>query len=70
MNIMDPIFDVLIESDSEDDVIEDDLPIILRAIAGIRRAAVPKVYGFVEEIIPNYNNVDFRADFRYTSYTG
>ena len=35
----------------------------------IRRAQAPKVYGFVENVIPNYSELDLKKDFRINKTT-
>ena len=53
--------------DHEDDGIVDDedtFPSIAVALTTRRREHVPKVIGFVEDVVPNYSNADFRSDFR------
>lgn len=59
------IDDFLMESDdSDEDDSENDILVTLLATAKIRRSLVPKVVGFVEEVVTAYSDVDFRADFR------
>jgi hypothetical protein len=52
------------ESDDSDDDDADMLAAVL-STSKIRRSVVPKVVGFVENIVPNYSDGDFRADFRF-----
>ena len=42
----------------------DDILIFSVLSSKIRRQHVPKVIGFVENIIPRYSDRDFRSDFR------
>ena len=71
LRIMDAAHVLVIAFDESEDESEDEgipLPImILLGDQAIRRENVPKVQGFVENTLPNYTDVDFRADFRSRS---
>ena len=54
--------DLMETSDESDD--EDEM-MMLHHMMNQRRERIPKIIGFVEDIIPQQTGLEFRRDFRY-----